>query len=145
MRLFKDFIAAIQRQSEFDPEAGNIVELMYRRQFVDDEERLLACKFAYVRAFHERKPFMTENNVRAFGDVFWVLPDDCTFAMEADAFVPVGIEQLPPEGAIDAISLNYGLDFERVAKAQRYSERINYSDTDRCVFYKIETEPDVSF
>ena len=145
MRPFKDFVAAIQQQSEFDPEEGNIIELMYIRRFRDDEDRLLACKYAYVRAFHERKQFRNADEARVIGDVFWVLPDDCTFAMDGEAFVPVGIEQLPPEGASDEISLNWGLDFERVIKTQRYSERINYSDTPRCVFYKIETEPDVPF
>jgi hypothetical protein len=137
MRPFKNFIAAIQQQSEFDSEAGNIVELMYIRRFRDDEGRILASKHAYFRAFHQRKAILQEGSKVDSHDVFWVLPDDCAFAMDGEAFVPTGIEESDPEGAEDEISLNYGLDYMNVVDACRYSERIDKHESDRCVFYKI--------
>ena len=144
MRYFKDFVAAIQKQSQFDPEAGNIVELAYRRRFTDDDGRMLASKYAYVRAFHQRKPIIRDDGTKANDDVFWALPDDFVFAMDGETFVPIGIEQISPEGASDEITLNWGHGYMKVTEACRYSENINCSDTDRCVFYRIvgkDTEP----
>ena len=137
MRYFKDFIAAIQKQSQFDPEAGNIIELMYIRRFRDDDGRMLASKYAYVRAFHQRKPIIRDDGTKSNDDVFWALPDDFVFAMDGEAFVPIGVEEFPPEGASDEITLNWGHDYMNVTEACRYSENINYADTDRCVFYRI--------
>ena len=145
MRLFKDFIAAIQRQNEFDPEAGNIIELMYIRRFRDDDGRMLASKYAYVRAFHQRKPIIRDDGTKSDNDVFWVLPDDCTFAMDGEEFVPVGVEEFPPEGASDEITLNWGHDYMEVTEACRYSERINNNGSDRCVFYRIVGKVNLPF
>ena len=65
--------------------------------------------------------------------------------MDDEAFVPIGAEEFPPEGASDEITLNWGHDYMKVTEACRYSDRVNNNDSDRCVFYRIVGKDDLPF
>ena len=73
-----DFVATMQQQEYFDPDAGAIFSVIYAQRWEEPNETnplLLAVKYAYFKMFLK-------------DDVLWARFKDLRFALDQKTFVP---------------------------------------------------------
>ena len=93
MRTLQDFVTAIQQQDFFDPEKGCITTAKIVRHYYDENEGIVASRYAYVRVFVEERWFRASTNTEGIetiasvptngskheSSILWVRFDDLKF------------------------------------------------------------------
>ena len=113
MRTLDSFIATIQEQHHFDCESGTIGSVSFVRSHFDDTGRTLQIRSACFPAFRQRE----KHNLEDGQDVFWVLADDLTFALDGVAIIPDEMVFMPGEmgdGWNDELILDCAASLKRV-------------------------------
>jgi len=85
MTTLNEFIASAEKQDWFAPDDGDIVNVQYVRIYKDSNDRPLATKYAYFRAFRR---YIKDRVLQLHAPAFWALSEDLKFAHDDTPFVP---------------------------------------------------------
>jgi ribosomal protein S18 len=114
------FAQKVESQEFFDSETGNIINVELVSHFTNDDGKLLASRYCFCRAYHQRKLITTETGKKEFVSDFWILPGDLVYAIDKEPFIPT-------EDGRDQITGNDGYDWEPITCVQCWNPVRHYN------------------